>query len=469
MVGITSYGAYVPFWRLDRSAIGEGLRGEKAIANFDEDSVTLAVAAALDCINGVNRDEIDGLLFASTTYLYKEKMAATTIADAIDLRRNVLTVDFANSLRGGTTALSVAADMVKSGSARNVMVVAADCRLGAPGSEFERNCGDGAVALLIGNIDVAVSIDADYSVSNDMLDVWRADGDTFIRSWEEHFVINEGYHKVTGEAVEGLMTTHNLSPKDFNKAVLYAHDARSQGTLARKLGFDPAGQVQAPLIDVMGNTGAAYTLMMLVAALEKAKPGERILLANYGDGSDVFALTVTENITKIGNKRGIEKNLAHKAVLNDYKTYLHWRGLINIERGGRLMPIGNVSVPALLREREKIVPFHASKCKVCGTVQHPPQRVCTVCHTKDEYEMVRLSDNKGTLFTYAVDYVSDPVDVPFIVCVVDFEGGGRIMTQLTDKIVEEIKVGMPVEMSFRKWFYSDGIHNYFWKARPVRV
>ncbi len=469
MIGISSYGAYIPFWRLSREAIAQGLRGEKAIANFDEDSVTMAVAAVLDCLNGVNREEIDGLLFASTTFPYKEKSAATIVAAAADLRRDILTVDLANSLRGGTSAVKLAIDMVKAGSARKVIVVAADCRLGAPGSDFERNCGDGAAALLIGDSDVAVSLEASYSVSNEIIDVWRAEGDTFIRAWEDHFIVNEGYLKTTREAVTGLKEACNLSPGDFNKVVLYAYESRSQAELARSLGLDPKTQVQDLLINSLGNTGTAYPLMLLIAALEEANAGEQVLLTSYGSGSDAFALKVTENITRTKDRRGIKRHLNSKGVVSDYKTYCQWRGLLKFERGGRLMPVGNVSVPALLRERDKIIPFHGSRCKACGTVQHPPQRVCSVCHAKDQYEKVRLSDKNGKLFTYAMDYISEPIDIPFIVGVVDFDEGGRIMTQLTDKVADEIKVGMPVEMSFRKWFFHDGIHNYYWKARPIRA
>ena len=150
MVGIVSYGAYIPKWRISRQLLRTGLKGEKAIAGPDEDSVTMAVAAALDCLNGVERGSIDGLFFASTTAPYKEKQIATIIAAAADLRRDILTADFANSLRAGTTAVKAAVDAVKAGSAKKVIVVAADTRLGSPESDSEVDFGDGAAAVLIG-------------------------------------------------------------------------------------------------------------------------------------------------------------------------------------------------------------------------------------------------------------------------------------------------------------------------------
>ena len=116
MIGITSYGAYVPPTRLPFSVIGgrppkEG-GPEKAVAWNDEDSVTMGVSAAIHCLRGIDRERVDGLLFASTTYAFKEKQAAALIARALDLRRDVRTADYSGSLRAGITALRGAVDSV---------------------------------------------------------------------------------------------------------------------------------------------------------------------------------------------------------------------------------------------------------------------------------------------------------------------------------------------------------------------
>ena len=112
MVGITSYGAYVPLYRLSREVIARGARGEKAICNFDEDSITMAAAAAIDCLTGIDRETVDGLYFATTTAPYKEKLGAAIVAMAADLKGEALTADFANSLRAGTSAFRSALDAV---------------------------------------------------------------------------------------------------------------------------------------------------------------------------------------------------------------------------------------------------------------------------------------------------------------------------------------------------------------------
>ena len=102
MVGITSFGAYVPLLRLNCNAIEKGLKREKALANFDEDSITMAVAAVNDCLRGVERTSINGLFFASTTSPYQEKGGAPIISVAADLRQDIITADFGNMLRAGS-------------------------------------------------------------------------------------------------------------------------------------------------------------------------------------------------------------------------------------------------------------------------------------------------------------------------------------------------------------------------------
>ncbi|MCJ7523312.1 MAG: 3-hydroxy-3-methylglutaryl CoA synthase, partial [Dehalococcoidia bacterium] len=260
MAGITSYGAYVPLWRLSREAIMKGLRGEKSIRNFDEDSTTMAVAAAIDCLKGKDRAAIDGLFFATTTAPYKEKQIATTIAAAADLRQDIITADFTNSLRAGTAALRAALDAVKAGSVKQMLVIGADCRMGAPGTDFEQNCGDGAAALLIGDSGVAAGVDAWHSVSNEIHDVWRRDDDEFIRAWEDRFSYSKGYLNTVTGTVTAMLEKAGLVPSEFAKAVFAAPTPRMHGEVSRKLGFDPKTQVQPHLFDIMGNTGAAYPL-----------------------------------------------------------------------------------------------------------------------------------------------------------------------------------------------------------------
>jgi hydroxymethylglutaryl-CoA synthase len=465
MLGIISYDAYIPLWRLQRSAIHAGLRGEKAIAGFDEDSITMAVAAAIDCLKQTEREAVDGLFFASTTSPYIEKQAASIVAKALDLRREVFTADALACLRGGTLAMRIAFDMVKAGSAKRVLVTAADCRIGAPDSSFEQDSGDGSAALIIGDSAEPLAIVTDsYSISNELMDIWRLPGEAFVNSEEDRFIEEEGYLKVVEEAVSGLMCQHGLSVKDFSKVVLYAPNPRSYRTIVGRLGFN-SNQMQDPLYDSVGNTGTAYPLMLLVAALEKAKPGDKMLLASYGDGSDVFILEATDHITNKSH-RGIKSYLESKKVIEDYHQYLKWRKILPVDRG-RSVLIPKPSLKEMMRRQDELLRMHGTKCKVCGTVVYPPQRVCAKCHSKDQYNKIRLSDKKGEIYTWTVDYGAGGLEPP-VVTLTNIEGGGRAFCILTDASAQEIRIGLPVEFSFRK-SYQEIIPEYFWKVRPVRI
>ena len=472
MVGITSIGAYIPMYRLHREEIGRfwgtrGIGGEKAVAGYDEDTVTMAVAATQDCIGRCDK-KIEGLYFASTTAPYKEKQSAAIIASVIDLDRRCATADFTNSLRAGTTALKSALDAVKSGSAAQVVVTASDCRTGAPKGRFEQALGDGAAALAIGSREVIAEIEGNYSIFNEFTDVWRADTDSFVRSGEGRFIDDVGYLPTMQEAISTLMKTCSLSPGDFSKIVFSASDHRQHADLAKKLGFQ-ASQVQAPLFLQMGHAGTAGALIMLVGALEEANPGDRILFVNYGDGADAFILRVTKAIAGIQTKPMMKDRLARKKVI-DYGTYLNWRDLIPFEASS-LPERSEPSLASRWRERRVIASLSGVKCRKCGTPQiHPigqTIRVCIVCQSKDEFDHYKFSDKTGKLFTYSVDHLQPTKNPPGLNGVVDFDGGGRLICELTDCGLDQVKIGMPVEMTFRKLSQGKGIVNYFWKAKPV--
>jgi 3-hydroxy-3-methylglutaryl CoA synthase len=471
VIGIKSFGAYIPVYRLSASELarawgGRGGRGEIAVANYDEDSITMAVEAAIDCLNGMDLAIPDGLYFASTTPPYSEKLSASIVAAATDLRDELFTLDIGNSLRSGTGAVKAACDAIKGGSAKNILVTAADCRLAPPASEFESVFGDGAAAFLIADEDVAVAIEDSYSISSDFVDVWKRAEDPYIRTWEDRFILEHGYREKLGIAISALLKKTGLSVKDFAKVVYYAPDARSHQRMIKQLKLAPE-QVQAPMFDAVGNTGAAFAPMMLVAALEEAKPGDKILWANYGDGADAFVLQVTDQIEKVRGRRGIKRHLESKMQIHNYEKYVRFRNLMQGEADRRPQYIS--SLPMIWRDRKQVLPLHGGRCRNCGNIQFPIQRICAYCQAKDNYEEVRLADKTATVFTFSMDERAVEVDPPRVWTISDFDDGGRIYCTMTDRDTEKIDIGMQVEMTFRKIHEGAGVHNYFWKCRPVRV
>jgi hydroxymethylglutaryl-CoA synthase len=472
MIGITSYGAYVPFFRLSRDlmakAWGRGsIGGERSVANNDEDSATMAVEAAFDCLQGKDRKDLGGLYFASTTAPYREKEISSLVAATVDLPGEIRTADFGNSLRAGAAGLRSAFDAVGSGSVQDLLVAAADCRLGYPQSDHEQSFGDGAAALLVGNSGVLAALEGHYAVSNEMMDVWRNAGDEFVRTWEGRWVLGEGYSALTEQAVKGLMKKKGIDAKGITLAAIPAPDGRTHRRMVQALGLDKS-QVVDPLLGNVGDCGAAQPLMLLVAALETAKPGETILMAAYGNGAEAFLFKVTGEIKRIKDRRGIKGWLNSKLPLATYEKYLSYRGILETQPGDpfRLLP----SATAYWRDVGSILRFHGSKCRSCGTLAYPIQRVCYTCRAKDSFDEVRLSDHKARVFTFSLDNLAGRSDDPMVVqSVVESEvDKARIYCMMTDCQPKEVRVDMPVEFTFRRIYEGAGFQNYFWKCRPVR-
>jgi hydroxymethylglutaryl-CoA synthase len=242
-------------------------------------------------------------------------------------------------------------------------------------------------------------------------------------------------------------------------------DSRSHALLAKRLGFDMSTQVQDPLFQEIGNTGTAALPIMLVAALDEANPGDLILVANYGDGADAIILRVTENIETLKRDQG-RKTLSERKIPISYERYLNWRKLVPVHelfRPASPPP----SITCLWRESRGVLAFHGNRCRDCGYPQYPPQRVCARCRTKDQFDDYTFSDKKGRIFAYTIDYLTTSRESPAVVGIVDFEGGGRVMCEVTECEPSQIRIGMAVEMCFRKIGLRGGIQNYFWKARPI--
>lgn len=474
MAGIGLCGSYIPFFRLDRKVIAEtwgrrSIGGERSVANNDEDTATMAVEASINCLKGAQREGIDALFFATTSAPYQEKMNSTLIAAAVDLRRDITTADFAHSLRAGTGALKCALDSIKSGSVNKALVVAADCRNGYPRSDQEQAFGDGAAALEVSNENVLATFEGSYSISNEMLDVWRNPEDTFVRTWEGRFILGEGYTKNMSEVITGILKKYNLKPEEISKAIMPAPDARTHTRLVRQLGFDVKSQVQDPMLSNVGHCGAAHPLMMLVAALEEASPGDTLLLASYADGADAMIFKVTEEIRRNGNQVKLKEYFDRKLMLSSYVRFLSYKGLVDTVPGEpfRLFPSATVTY----RDQNSIIRCHGSKCLNCGTLSFPIQRICNSCDSKDNFEEVSISGLEGQVFTFTLDNLAGRSDDPVVVQTIAELGEEKVRFygMMTDCIPSEVKVGMPVGLTFRRIYDGAGMHNYFWKLRPLHT
>jgi len=481
MVGIRSYGGYIPHYRMNRMVIFGSMgwinpanmlnaQGEKAVANFDEDSLTMAVAAAVDCVDGFDRSELGGVYFASTTAPYKERLNANLLAGALGAEETIRTADFAGGLKAGTTALMAAIDAVGAGNANDIVVAASDSRLGKMGSAQELMFGDGGAAFLVGDKDVIAEFKGSYSTGHDFVDHFRGAETKFDRQWEDRWIRDMGFGKFIPEAVEGLCKKCGVKPGDFDKVVYPCYYGRARKNLNKKMGFEP-DRVMDNLQAIVGDTGVAHSLVMMSKALQESKAGDKLLVISYGSGCDALYFEVTENIKNLAPRIGINGYLARKAELDSYTKYLAWRRMIPLEMGLRGEEDHWTRWSLVWRREKMILGMQGSKCRKCGTQQFPAQRICVRpdCGAVDDMELVYLSGMGGKVFSYTSDMLAASINPPALYGTVDINGGGRFVFDYTDCVLDDLAVGKPVDFSFRMKFYDKerDITNYFWKAVPV--
>ncbi len=470
MVGIKSYGAYVPWLRMSREAVARawgmpGAPGTVAVANFDEDSLTMACEAASDCLTGFASADLGGLFFASTTPPYAEKSAATFIATVLDAPESLCTSDFAVSLRASTSAMGAALDAAKAERADDILVTAADTRVSDPMTAWEQTLGDGAGAVLVGcGEGVIAEYLGSYSAPDEIYLTWRRQSrDRTLKEFNARMAQAEGYGKSMVAGIRAAMERSGIGPEDIARAVYSAPDFRSHGAVAKALKLDPATQVQDALFACVGGTGTAQPMMMLAGALESGlRAGDLVLLANYGDGVDVFLFRVTEALEVLPPRRGLRGYLGSQAALESYPVYLRYRDRLRMDR-----PEYSSSTVILWRERRELYSLYGSRCLDCGLVRFPPQMVCSRCRANGRHEEVKLA-RRGRLFNFINDRLFESMETPTTLCQVDLEGGGRIFLHMTDRDPEAVELDMEVELTFRKLFEGEDFYTYFWKCRPVR-
>jgi len=469
MAGIVSFGAYIPVYRLERKLIGQawqmpGMPGERSVANADEDSITMAVEAGLDCISGIEPSDVGGLFFATTTAPYAEKQCAAVIADALDLGSEILTADYTDSLRCATSALRAACDAVDSGSADSVLVVAADCRMAEPEDMMEQTLGDAAAAILVGKENVIAEINGAASIADDYTGPWRTARDKYVRVFEVKLDTGFGYMKNLAKAVTKLSENCGIQPEDADIAVLPSPDPRSNVKLAKSLGISK-DKLQDSMFMTVGQTGSAQALLMLAATLEGASAGQKILLGNFGDGADAFYLMTTEAVASLSPKRGVAAHIENKRMLPGYNQYLQFRKVID---RNRFTP--NSSAVIYWRDRDRVVKLYGARCGNCGSVQYPIPTVCAICRERAEFERIPLARN-GKIHTFILDHLSGGKYLvnPIPRCSISLDDGSRVFLEMTDCDPREVKVEMPVELTFRLLHEGAGFENYYWKCRPPRM
>lgn len=465
MRGIISYGTYLPHRRLDRSTIAAvagtgGGKGTRTVASYDEDTTTLGVEAARRALRATEARPA-ALWFSTVTPAYVDKANATAIHAALRLPADTVAADLGGSVRSSVATLRLA--LAGGGAA---LVVTSDIRTGLPGSADEAAGGDAGAALLVGSDDdgpVIAELIGTGAATDEFLDRWRKPGDVRSKQWEEKFGETQ-YVPLSTAALRAALADAGVDADRVDALVVAGLHGRACKAAAKKSGID-AAKVVDDLAGTVGNPGAAQPGLLLGAALDAATPGQIVVLLTLSDGADALVFRTTDAIASFAPAVPVADQAAGGAAL-PYGKFLAWRGHLSPEPPRRPEP-ARPSASAAARSDEWKYGFVGAKDRTTGAIHLPPSRVSMEGGAIDDMEPIPMADVQGTIATYTIDKLVYSPSPPVVFAIVDFDGGGRAPIELTDVDPATVRIGDRVEMTFRRLFTSDGIHNYFWKARPV--
>jgi len=468
MRGIISAAGYVPFRRLDRGEIAKtfgsgGGKGTRAVASFDEDTTTMAVEAGrLARRSTPEGTALDTLWFSTANPAYVDKNNASAIHAALRLDTQVGALDFGGALRSGIGALRTALD-----GNSCVMVIASDMRGGLPTSADESQGGDGAAAVVVGS-DADGPIVAEYlgaaSATEEFIERWRAPGSHRSRAWEERFG-EVKYAPLADQAWNAALKAAEVSSDQVDRLIVTGMHGRAVRAIAARLGASKAATAD-DLAATVGNTGTAHPALLLTNVVETAEPGQVVAVVVLADGVDVILFRATAAVASYRPARTVGTQIANGGALS-YGKFLSWRGQVTLEPPRRPEP-ERISASVSGRSEEWKYAFVGSRDHDSGELHLPPARVSRVGDAVDDMVKAPMSEVEGTIALFTIDRIAFSLSPPITFAVVDFDGGGRHPVELVDVDVDSLKIGDRVEMTFRKLFTADDIHNYFWKARPVR-
>jgi 3-hydroxy-3-methylglutaryl CoA synthase/uncharacterized OB-fold protein len=482
MAGIAAYGGYVPRLRLQRRAIVEanawfapGLaayaRGERAVCNWDEDSVTMAVAAARDCLGppSAQVEPLAALHLASTTLPFADRQCATLVATALNLPESLETLDITTSQRAATSALIGALRRLEAGGGP-ILLIAAEHRRAKAASPQELLYGDASAAVLLTAAAGIARCCCAHSVHADFVDHYRGAGDGFDYAWEERWIRDEGLLKLVPEAAGALLSRSGMEAGGIAHFVMPCLPAGVPQSIARRLGIGDRA-VRDNLHGVLGNSGAAHPLVMLVHALEQVKPGDRILLVGFGQGVDVLLFEATAEITALPPRLGISGALEAGCPDSNYNKYLAFNGLLLQDGGIRSEIDRQTALSVLHRNSAMLTGFIGGCCRTCGTRQFPKSQICVNpnCGALDSQDDHPFADSPADVVTWSADWLTFTPDPPAYYGMVQFAGGGRLMADFTDVNPATMDVGARMRMVFRlrEIDRARGFRKYFWKAAPA--
>lgn len=348
-VGIVSYGAYLPRYRITPQEIGRvwGTDGEqmsknllilsKSVPSPDEDVITISIEAARNMMRrcDVSPQDIGAIYVGSESHPYAVKPTGTVVAEAIGAGPNLTVADYEFACKAGTAAIQTCMGLVGSGMIKYGVAIGADTSQGAPGDALEFSASAGGAAYLIGSENVIARVNRTCSYTTDTPDFWRREGQCY-PSHGGRFTGEPAYFKHILAAAKNLFNMTGTKPSDYQYAVFHQPNGKFPVRVAKQLGFTEQQIEVGLLTPFIGNTYSGAVPLGLASVLDVAEPGQRIFAVAYGSGagSDAFDITVTDAIRELCREKApTVKELVERKKFLDYATYAKYRGKIRMKEG----------------------------------------------------------------------------------------------------------------------------------------
>ncbi len=346
MVGIITYGVYIPryrikveeiarVWGANAADISGGLGVfEKSVPDMDEDTATIAVEAARNALarRMIDPEEIGAVYVGSESHPYAVKPTACTVGEAIGATPNMTAADFEFACKAGTAGIQTCMGMVTSKMITYGLAIGSDVAQGAPSDALEYTAAAGGAAFVIGRDDPLAVIHHTCSYTTDTPDFWRREGQDYPRHGGR-FTGDPGYFKHVEGASRLLFEQVKKSARDYEYAVFHQPNAKFPQKVAKALGFKPEQIRPGLVVPRLGNTYSGSSPIGLAATLDIAKPGDRIFVASFGSGagSDAFDIEVTDAIEGGAFNRDAApsvEDLLKNPIYLDYAQYARHKGKI---------------------------------------------------------------------------------------------------------------------------------------------
>jgi 3-hydroxy-3-methylglutaryl CoA synthase len=474
--GIKSFGAYLPVRRMSRAAMAEAHawafpslkslgKGERAFCGWDEDVITMAVEAGRDCLRGMKPESVTSLDLASTTAPYADLQNAVIASYALRLGSGTACADSSGSTRAGLAALVRACEP---GAKGERLILAADKRAAKPGSTQEFSYGAGAGAVLVGEgPDLIAGFLGSETVSLPFIDHFRYSGERFDYFWEERWIRDEGIAKIVPKTVGGLLQKVGIGIERVKHFGMAGGPVGGDKLVAKALSIAPEF-ILHDMQGKAGDTGTAQPILLLIEALEKAKPGEVIVIASFAQGCEVIVFEMSRPVAA-SCRRGLEGSLARRIEDNSYLRMLSFEGHIDLDWGMRAESDQKTALTQFYRSADQILGFVGGRCGKCEAVQFPRLPACVNCGAIESQVPYPLADEPAKVMTFTADWLQYSPSPPLYVGLVQFDIGARILMEIVDVGAGGIDVGTPLEMRLRIKERDRLRHydRYFWKAVPA--